>query len=46
MKMNWLNIQITLWKKISKIKIDIKYSKKMHSVGEGIGVAGTIFSKI
>ena len=46
MKMNWLNIQITLWKKISKIKIDIKFLKKMHSVGEDIGLVGKIFSKI
>ena len=46
MKMNWLYIQIILLKCILKLKIDIRFIKKIFLVGEGIGVAEIIFIKI
>ena len=46
MKMNELNIQIILLKKILKLEINIRFTKKMYLVGEGIGAVEITFTKI
>jgi hypothetical protein len=44
--MNWQNIQITPWRKISKIEMNTKYVKSIYLAGEDTGVVEIFFSLI